>query len=131
MFILTIRTDKPQAKLNLYKDARLLTCQDWLADRKLAETIHNRLKELLDSQQISLSDIQGIVIYKGPGSFTGLRIGISVANALALGLSIPIVGESGDKWETKGLRRLASNGNDQVVLPEYGAAPHVTVPKTI
>ena len=42
--------------------------------------------------KIKLADIDAIAVYQGPGSYTGLRVGISVANAMAWALNIPVVG---------------------------------------
>ena len=84
--------------------------------------------ELLESQAENLEDVQGIVCFKGPGSFTGLRIGLTVGNALAYGLSIPIVGTMGDDWQKTGLQKLLSGANEDIIIPEYGAEAHVTLP---
>lgn len=129
MFIITIRTDKPEAELGLYDNDQQLAYSVWEAHRSLAETIHQRLKELLDKQGKKLSNVDGIVVYKGPGSFTGLRIGISVANALADALQIPIVGEIDDHWLDTALSRLIKNQNDKIVIPNYGAPVKTTMPK--
>lgn len=129
MLILTIRTDKPEAEISLYKDDQQLTSLTWPAHRQLAETIHIKIKELLESQGHTLSDIQGIAAFQGPGSFTGLRIGLSVANALADAKNIPIVAVMGDDWIVRGQQRLLKGENDQLVLPEYGSAPHITLPR--
>jgi tRNA threonylcarbamoyladenosine biosynthesis protein TsaB len=129
MLILTIRTDKPEAELGLFDGEKQLAYLTWQAHRELAETIHQKIKEILDEHEKSLSGIEGVVVFKGPGSFTGLRIGISVANALADGLDAPITGEEGEQWATQGIKRLLDRQNDRVVLPEYGAAPHITKPK--
>jgi tRNA threonylcarbamoyladenosine biosynthesis protein TsaB len=129
MITLTIRTDKPEAELGLFKDGEKLDYDTWEAHRQLAETIHTRLDNFLAAQRLSLKAVGSIIAYKGPGSFTGLRIGLSVANALADSLQIPIVGETGDGWIRTGLERLRSQQTDSVVMPEYGAPVHITRPK--
>lgn len=130
MIVLTLRTDKPESEIGLYDGSRQLAYMVWPAHRQLAETLHMKMSELLTSQQKTLSDIVGIVCYKGPGSFTGLRIGVSVANALAFGLSIPIIGvENNEKWIDRGLQDILNGQNHTVVVPEYGAPVHITPPK--
>jgi len=129
MLILTIRTDKPKAEIGLYEDEIKIQYKTWQAHRKLAETIHINIKDLLDTSAKQLGDIEGIVIYKGPGSFTGLRIGISVANALSQSLSIPVIGGEYEEWLKQGIKRITSNENDKLVTPEYGAPVHITQPK--
>jgi tRNA threonylcarbamoyladenosine biosynthesis protein TsaB len=126
MLILTIRTDRPEAEIGLFKDGNKLAYSTWPAYRRLAETIHLELKKLLESQGRSLEDVGGLVAFKGPGSFTGLRIGLSVANALAYSLHIPIVATKGTDWIARGIKRLGQGADEQIVLPEYGAPPHVT-----
>lgn len=129
MLILTIRTDKPEAEIGLFDDDKKLAYETWQAHRQLAETIHLKIKELLESQKHSLSDVEGIIVFKGPGSFTGLRIGISVANALADSLNIPIVGANGDHWIQTAATKIKTAETGRVVQPEYGSPPHITKPK--
>jgi tRNA threonylcarbamoyladenosine biosynthesis protein TsaB len=129
MLIVTIKTDKPEAELGLYDATQQLAYHPWQAHRQLAETIHAEIKQLLTDQAKELADIQGIVAYKGPGSFTGLRIGLTVANTLADGLDIPIVSETSEDWQKHGIERLMDGQNEQQVVPEYGALPHITAPK--
>jgi tRNA threonylcarbamoyl adenosine modification protein YeaZ len=129
MLTLTIRTDKPESEIGLYDDQDAIAYESWLADRQLAETIHKKIKQILESNQKDLSQIDAIAIYIGPGSFTGLRIGITVGNSLAYGLGKPIVGETGDDWVEACISRLLKGGNDNQVLPEYGAPPNITKPK--
>jgi tRNA threonylcarbamoyladenosine biosynthesis protein TsaB len=129
MFILTLRTDKPEAELGLYLGERQIAYQRWQAHRALAETIHIKLEKLLASQAKNLYEVEGVVVFKGPGSFTGLRIGLSVANALAASLNIPIISANGDLWIAEGLNRLIAGEDERIVLPEYGSPPHITKPK--
>ncbi|MDB5185069.1 MAG: hypothetical protein JWN38_877 [Candidatus Saccharibacteria bacterium] len=129
MLLLTIRTDKPEAELGLYEDTTQLSYYTWPAHRELAETIHVKIRDLLADQSKELHDVAAIVVFQGPGSFTGLRIGIATANALADGLGVPVVAEMSDDWVGKGIGRLLNGEADQVALPEYGAAPHITPQK--
>ena len=126
---LLIKTDQPQAEIYLYKDHDKAQEENWLADRRLAETIHLKIKSVLTREGLRDFNLTGIGIFQGPGSFTGLRIGHSVANALAYGLNLPIVGTSGENWVKDALRRLTSGENDKLVVPEYGAQARVTKPR--
>lgn len=129
MLILTIRTDKPQAELGLYEDQTQLTYISWEAHRQLAESIHLKIQEVLQDQNCNLNDIRGIVIFMGPGSFTGLRIGAAVANALAASLAIPIAGTNGEDWLQTGISNLKSGQDDKIIIPEYGAPARTTKPR--
>lgn len=130
MRILTIRTDNPQAEVGLYDDAHQQDYHRWQAHRQLAETIHDTIRRVLDDNHMNLSDIQGVAVYRGPGSFTGLRIGLSVANAFAASYNIPIVGATGEDWQAQAVERLlGSNAPTRPVVPEYGAPVHITSQK--
>jgi tRNA threonylcarbamoyladenosine biosynthesis protein TsaB len=129
MLILTIRTDKPESELGLFEDSKQLDYTQWPAHRELAETIHLKISELLRSQKTSINDIGGIIAFQGPGSFTGLRIGLSVANALASGLGIPVVATREPEWISTGIKRLQNQENDEPAQPHYGAPVHITAPK--
>ncbi|MCF6325908.1 MAG: tRNA (adenosine(37)-N6)-threonylcarbamoyltransferase complex dimerization subunit type 1 TsaB [Devosiaceae bacterium] len=57
-----------------------------------AEVIFDKIAELLQQNYIKYADIAKIGVTVGPGSFTGLRIGIAAARGLALALKIPVIG---------------------------------------
>jgi tRNA threonylcarbamoyladenosine biosynthesis protein TsaB len=127
VLILTIRSDNPQAEIGLYDDQRQLAYQSWAAHRELGRTIHTKIGELLQEAAKDWADIQGIVGFQGPGSFTGLRIGLTVANTLAYGRHCPVVGAMGEQWQSAGIDRLLQGDNDHTVMPEYGAEANITV----
>jgi tRNA threonylcarbamoyladenosine biosynthesis protein TsaB len=129
MIILSIRTDKPESEIGLFEDHRQLTYETWPAHRQLAETMHGKIERLLESQGRTWTDIGGVVCYQGPGSFTGLRIGLSVGNALAYSYGIPIVAAQDPAWLETGIVRLMNNENDNQALPFYGTDAHITLPK--
>lgn len=129
MMILTLRTDKPEAEIGLFDDTTKVAYEQWAAGRQLAETIHRKIDALLVSNDLGLKDIKGIVCFEGPGSFTGLRIGLTVANTLAYALGVPIVGAQDPDWVMSGIRRLENSENDRQVVPFYGAEVHITPQK--
>ncbi len=129
MLVLTLRTDKPDAEIGLYKDKEQLAYITWKAHRKLAETIHSKIQELLQQKQLSFSDLDGLVLYKGPGSFTGLRIGASVIGVLSYSLDKPMVGITGSTWQADGIAMLQAGKRDEVISLEYGSPAHTTQPK--
>ena len=58
-----------------------------------AQIVLPLIEKLLNKHKLKPKDISAIEVETGPGSFTGLRVGISVANALSFALGIPINGK--------------------------------------
>jgi len=126
--ILFIDTSTPTCKLS-FVDGDWRYDNEWEAGRGLAKDLLGYLQAQLDSQGKNWGDIKGVVAFKGPGSFTGLRISLTVVNTLADANGIPIVGATGEDWQAAGLSRLEAGENDSLVMPEYGSAPHITTPR--
>jgi len=129
MIIITLRTDKPEAEIGLYDDREQLAYEVWEANRQLAATLHRKLHEMLEGHDKTWSDIGGIVCFQGPGSFTGLRIGLTVGNALAYSNEIPIVATQDPGWLENGINRLLAGESDGSAMPFYGADAHITQQK--
>lgn len=102
---------------------------EWQADRTLARDMLAYLRDKLAEHGVTLKDITGIGVFRGPGSYTGLRIGMTVLNTIAESLAIPIVGETGDDWALHCLERINQGEDDKVVLPEYGGDAYITKPR--
>ena len=125
--ILALRTDSNISEYYLLDtDGRVKRELKWESGRELADGIHQKIGELLGNSK--LDHLIGLIVFSGPGSFTGLRIGVTVANALAYAHSLPIVGSNGDEWLRQGRDKLTSGGNEYQVLPHYGAEPKITKP---
>lgn len=129
MTILTIQTNEPEAVVGLIYNDTLMGYEKWHAHRELSATIHKKIQKILSNQEKDWSDIDGIIMYKGPGSFTGLRIGFSVGNALALANGAAIVSNTGKNWVEQGIKRLKNGENEGVATPEYGAPANTTKPR--
>lgn len=126
--IILLDTATPVCKLTII-DGDGREDVEWEANRELAKGLLGFLETELSKRDKNFSDISGIVVYQGPGSFTGLRIGLTVLNTLADGLAVSIVGETGDEWQTKALTRLEVGENQQIVLPVYGSDANITKPR--
>lgn len=126
--ILTLDTSTPECRMGLIDNQGAVASKNWQADRRLALELLGQLEVFLSENDLSFKDLSGLVVFRGPGSFTGLRIGVTVMNTLADGLNIPIAGEVGEGWQIAGLDRINSEKTDKIVLPEYGSAPHITKP---
>jgi len=126
--IIALDTSTPVCKLSFVEgDWRF--DDEWESGRTLAKGLLGYLQATMAQHGKNWADISGLVAYKGPGSFTGLRIGLTVLNTLAESESIPIVGVTGDDWRVTGLTRLHHGENDTLVMPEYGAQAHITTPR--
>jgi len=126
--IILLDTSTPICKLSLV-DGDWRFDDEWESGRTLAKGLLGYLDASMRDHGKTWQDISGIVAFKGPGSFTGLRIGLTVLNTLADSESIAIVGTTGDMWQADGIERLTNGGNDKLVMPEYGAEAHITTPR--
>lgn len=126
--ILLLDTSTPVCKLS-FIDGDQRYDAEWEAGRELARGLLQYIQDQLVGHGKQWSDITGLVAFRGPGSFTGLRIGITVLNSLSYASNIPIVGEVGEQWQQSGLQRLRAGQNDHIVLPEYGGEANITQPR--
>jgi tRNA threonylcarbamoyl adenosine modification protein YeaZ len=90
--LLAIDTAAPRLQLALLRDTdRVDTLIEDMATGQ-AERLFPALAELLARADTTYADLTRIAVTTGPGSFTGLRIGLSAARGLALALNIPVLG---------------------------------------
>lgn len=66
-----------------------------LPDRVAIPEITVELRRLMDSRSVHVGDLSGIAFNRGPGAFTGLRVGVAFAQGLALGTGLPLFPVSG------------------------------------
>jgi tRNA threonylcarbamoyladenosine biosynthesis protein TsaB len=90
--ILAIDTATEYASLALYQQDGLLTEETWYAGRNHTVELMPRIARALALAQLRVVDLTALAVTLGPGSFTGLRIGLSVAKGMALPHKLPVVG---------------------------------------
>lgn len=126
--ILGIDTSTPVCRVYVERNGDVQV-YEWDIGRGLADGILKYIRDRLAENGGSWNELTGLVAYRGPGSFTGLRIGLTVFNTIADTMNIPIVGESGDDWFARSLERLHRGENDELVMPLYGREPNITKPR--
>ena len=92
--LLAIDTSTDTASLALVQDSQVIAELTWHCEQNHSVELLPRLADLLGRSKSTIQSINGIVVAKGPGSFNGLRVGVSTAKGLAFSLGIPIVGIS-------------------------------------
>lgn len=127
--ILSLKTDQPIAELALFAGQKKIDSYSWEAHRELSLEIHTKIEKLLRKNHGDYRSLTGLIVFMGPGSFTGLRIGIAVANALAVGLGVPIAAARGGGWQKKAIAKLLKGEVESTIIPYYGEPAKTTKPK--
>jgi tRNA threonylcarbamoyladenosine biosynthesis protein TsaB len=75
-------------------DGQVVGERSWVSEHRHGEQLVQQLEDLLSDAGVERRDLKAVVVGLGPGSFTGLRIGLATAKTIAYSLGVPIVGIS-------------------------------------
>lgn len=91
-YILNIETATKNCSVALAKEGKTIFCKE-IAEEGYshAERLHVFIEEIIKQAGITLNDLSAVAVSQGPGSYTGLRIGISAAKGLCFALDIPLI----------------------------------------
>jgi tRNA threonylcarbamoyladenosine biosynthesis protein TsaB len=91
-FILNLETATKNCSVALAKNGKTIACKE-IATQNFshAEKLHVFIEEILSENNIQFSDLNAIAVSQGPGSYTGLRIGVSSAKGFCFALNIPLI----------------------------------------
>jgi len=90
--ILSIETSTTNCSVSLSRKGKLLIVkEDYDKNYSHAERLHVYIDDVLKQAKVSVNDVDAIAISKGPGSYTGLRIGVSSAKGLCFALNKPLI----------------------------------------
>ena len=120
--LLFVDTASDETQVGIFVERKMLALKKWGGKGNLSETLLIQIEKLLKNCRLKLSDLNQISVFPGPGSYTGLRIGITVANFLAWSLGIPI-------FAAKIVdHKLSISGaeNQQFILPKYFQPAKIT-----
>lgn len=91
-YILNIETATKNCSVSLAKNGETFLCKE-IAEQGYshAEKLHVFIEEIVNEANVNFSEIKAVAVSKGPGSYTGLRIGVSAAKGLCYALQIPLI----------------------------------------
>ena len=94
-YLLNIETATKNCSVSLGTDEQLIDVLEYAGENySHAEKLHVFIKQILNQNQLEAKDLDAIAVSMGPGSYTGLRIGVSAAKGLSYGLEIPLISVS-------------------------------------
>ena len=116
-YILNIETATKNCSVALAKEGKTILCKE-IAEEGYshAERLHVFIEEIFKESGITFQDISAIAVSQGPGSYTGLRIGVSAAKGLCFALDIPLIAV--DTLQVLASQAKVSNG---LIIPMLDA----------
>jgi len=129
MILLAIDTSSELSGLALYQDHTLRAQIQWASARRHSEQLLPQLNALCDLTNIAAPDITSVAVSLGPGSWSGVRVGISMAKGLALANDAHIIGISALDvlaWPWRGVCALTAClalGRGHYAVAHYPATP--------
>lgn len=90
--ILAIDTSTARLGLAVYNGSEVLGESSWTSPNRHTTALAPAVDEMLKSLEVDKKQLKAIAVALGPGSFTSLRVGLSFAKGMALGLRIPVIG---------------------------------------
>ena len=95
MYILNLETATKNCSVALSQNGKTIAIREIAKDGySHAEFLHVFIEQVLDEAKISFKDLAAIAVGHGPGSYTGLRIGVSASKGLCYALDIPLISVS-------------------------------------
>lgn len=117
--ILSIETSTKVCSVALQKDANLLGLKELYIDKSHSELLAPLMRDLVKECGFSMNDLNAVAVAKGPGSYTGLRIGVSAAKGLCYALEIPLIGVNTLKAMAAGIKKF--NFDNYLLCPMLDA----------
>lgn len=91
-YILNLETATKNCSVSISQNGQTILCKEMAeAGYSHAEKLHVFIEECLKESNISVKDLSAIAVSQGPGSYTGLRIGVSAAKGLCFALDLPLI----------------------------------------
>ena len=116
-YILNIETATKNCSVAIAKSGQIVVCKEMAEEGySHAEKLHVFIEQVLNDAGIGFKDLAAVAVSQGPGSYTGLRIGVSAAKGLCFALDIPLIAV-----DTLATLAAQAKINDGVVIPVIDA----------
>lgn len=120
--ILALETSTKNCSVGLIASGRLVQLIEQDSDQYIhSEKLHLFIEEVLGKAKIKAQDLEAIAIGAGPGSYTGLRIGVATAKSLAYALKVPLISAKGSELLLAGLQEMLDLPENALVHPMIDA----------
>ena len=90
MLLLALDTSSPKGSCAVVRDGALLSERTWIRDRSHGEFVVGAIDDVLREADAKIAALDGLAVGVGPGSFTGIRVALSAAKAIAYAASKPV-----------------------------------------
>ncbi len=133
--LLAINTATSTTEIAILRDDKVLKEDSWEADANESDRILPYLRDTFAELKLNFQDIDELFVFKGPGRFTALRVGITIVNTLAFLLKVPIYTMKTPERDEESFGEFVKGLSLQelekcdMVEPFYDKPPNITMPK--
>lgn len=128
MLTLAIDTSSTRERVAVFSGNKAVAGLSWNGNYDETKKLLPAIESVLKKARIGFEDIDRIVVARGPGAFTGLRIGVTVANTLAMALKKPLFTVKRIEQNVL-LLKPSQLRKEFPAVPKYSKPPNITKPK--
>jgi tRNA threonylcarbamoyl adenosine modification protein YeaZ len=125
-------SEKDHASIGLWRENMWVIWKEWSGQGRHSEKLLSEIENITATHHVSSNDVAQILVHTGPGSFTGIRVGVVTANAIGYALSIPVTGVTQfDLFEIELLQTLneqkkSSQSRVRIIIPSIQDLVYMT-----
>lgn len=127
--LLALDTSSRFAGIALYEPGKGIVSEaNWHAGGQHTVALLPRVSQMMEEQGVAVVDLEAIAVALGPGSFTGLRVGLAAAKGLALAVGVPLIGiptldvtAYPHRWQSLPVVAIVQAGRGRVCWARYGS----------
>lgn len=119
--ILAIETATRVCSVALFQNDRVVALRESTEENAHSRILHQLIDELLKECSININDIKAVAVSKGPGSYTGLRIGVSAAKGMCYAKDIPLISVNTLESMAYGIKNTVPAEENSIIIPMIDA----------